>query len=206
MNNTSVDSFLAKGCGRCDCFQTPECKVHTWKGALIALRDILRSSDLTEEMKWGFPCYTLDGKNVVMLAAFTDSCAVSFFKGILLTDPSGILERPGPNTHAGRLLRFTSVDQVVARRELVVGLVREATTLQRSGAEVPGRDDEALPAELQEVLDGDPSVQAAFDALTPGRKRSYIFHVSRAKQSTTRAARVERSIPKILAGKGFNER
>lgn len=207
VNRTSVDSYLAEGCGRCDRFQTPDCKVHTWAAALVVLRDLLRATELTEEMKWGSPCYTLDGKNVVMLTAFNDSYALSFFKGILLTDPDGALEPPGPNSHAGRLLRFTSVDEVVSRRELAAQLVREAIELQRSGAEVPARErTEAMPDELQEVLDADPRTRAAFDALTPGRKRSYILHVSGAKQSTTRTARAERAIPKMLAGKGFNER
>lgn len=207
MNNTSVDSYLAEGCGRCDRFRMPSCKVHTWAEALAALRDLLRTSALTEEVKWGQPCYTLGGKNVVMIAAFDDSCALSFFKGILLTDPDGLLERPGPNSHAGRLFRFTSVEEVAARRALAAQFVEEAIALERSGARVPTRErSEPMPDELQEALDAHPRVQAAFDALTPGRRRSYVLHVSGAKQSKTRAARAERCIPKILAGKGFHER
>ena len=207
INNTSVDSFLADGCGRCDRFQTPECKVHTWTAGLVALRDLLRSTDLTEEMKWGSPCYTLNGKNVVMITAFNDSFALSFHKGVLLTDPDGVLERPGPNSHAGRLLRFTSTDEVGPRRELAARFVQQAIELERSGAEVPARTKtEAMPPELRELLDTDGQVQAAFEALTPGRQRSYVLHVSGAKQSTTRSARAARCVPKILSGKGFNER
>jgi uncharacterized protein YdeI (YjbR/CyaY-like superfamily) len=207
VNTTSVDSYLTDGCGRCPRYQTPQCKVHTWADGLELLRQTLRESDLTEEMKWGSPCYTLEGKNVVMLMAFNASFALSFMKGILLTDPEGMLERPGPNTHAGRLLRFTSMEDLRARRELAADFIRQAVALQRSGAVVPARQHaQELPEELQEVLDADARVQAAFAALTPGRRRSYILHVSGAKQSKTRSARSARCIPKILAGKGFNER
>lgn len=207
MNNTSVDSFLADGCGRCDHFRTPQCKVHQWTEPLGVLRQLLRASELTEEMKWGSPCYTLDGKNVVMLAAFTDHCAISFLQGALLTDEGGRLERPGANTHAARVVRFTTAGEVRAQRAALQGFVEEAVALARSGARVPPPpQSEPVPEELQARLDADPALRAAFEALTPGRQRSYVLHVSGAKQSRTRAARVERCIPKIHAGKGFHER
>jgi len=207
MNTTNVDSYLAEGCGRCDRFQTPSCKVHAWGPVLVELRALLQGCGLAETLKWGQPTYTLDGSNVAMIAAREDSCAISFFKGVLLDDPDGVLEKPGPNSHVGRLLRFDDVEQVRAHRGAAEALVKQAMEVQRAGTPIPAREDEPeVPAELQDVLDGDPTVQAAFDALTPGRQRSYVFHVSGAKRAQTRARRAERCVPKILAGKGFNER
>ncbi|PKN57532.1 MAG: hypothetical protein CVU56_10375 [Deltaproteobacteria bacterium HGW-Deltaproteobacteria-14] len=207
MNTTSVDAYLADGCGRCDQYQTPQCKVHLWTSALVELRALLVASGLSEEMKWGSPCYTLDGKNVVMLTSFKDHCALSFFKGVLLADERGVLAAPGPNSQAMRLFKFTSRDEVRAQRELVVRYLEEAIALERAGATVTfAASPEPMPAELSAQLAADPALSAAFDALTPGRRRSYILHVSGAKQAKTRAARAERCVPLILAGKGFNER
>ncbi|MEZ4317765.1 MAG: YdeI/OmpD-associated family protein [Myxococcota bacterium] len=204
MITRDVETYLAEGCGRCELFQTPQCKVHLWTDALQELRGLLNASELTEEMKWGSPCYTLDGKNVVILASFKDNYALSFFKGILLPEADA-LEKPGPNTHAGRVLRFRSVGEVHEKRELVARLIEQAIAVERSGAQVeaPARSEE-MPEELMEVL-SDPVVADAWDALTPGRQRSYVLHVSGAKQSATRASRAEKSIPKILSGKGFHE-
>ncbi len=207
MNETSVEAYLADGCGRCELYRTPQCKVHRWTDALVALRALLRASELNEEMKWGSPCYTLGGKNVVMLSSFKDYCALSFFKGALLDDERGVLERPGSNSNAARLLKFTTVGEVRAARRRVTGFIAQAIEVERSGktVDVP-RSPEPIPEELQAMLEANPEVKVAFDALTPGRRRSYILHVSGAKQSKTRAARAERCIPKVLAGKGFNER
>lgn len=204
---TSIDTYLAEGCGRCDDFQTPRCKVHTWAAELAALRAILLATELTEEMKWGSPCYTLDGGNVAMLGALRDCCSVSFFKGSLLADPEGALEAPGPNSQAARLLRFRSLAEVEARRELLGRYLAEAIALERAGAKVVfERAPEPLPDELLERLDGDAALAEAWDALTPGRRRSYVLHIGGAKQAATRAARVERCAPMILAGRGFHER
>ena len=206
MNNTSVDSYLEDGCGRCDLYQTPQCKVHTWARELVALRALVNATELDETMKWGTPCYTLDGKNVVMVSAFNGWCGLSFFKGVLLDDPDGLLDVPGPATHAGRVLKITGPDELEARRTAAQGFVRQAIELERAGAEVPKRTtDEPMPDELIAVLDGNPAVAEAWDALTPGRKRSFVLHVGSAKQAKTRVARSEKCIPKILAGKGFNE-
>lgn len=207
MNTTSVDAYLADGCGRCELYQTPQCKVHSWTETLKALRTLLLDSGLTEEMKWGSPCYTLEGKNVVLLGALKDSCTLGFFKGVLLTDERGDLEPPGPNSQAVRLFKFTSPKEVRAQRTLVVRFIEEALALERAGAQVTFlKSPEPMPAELRTRLDVDPALSAAFEALTPGRRRSHVLHVSGAKQSKTREARVERCAPKILAGRGFNER
>lgn len=207
MNRTSVDSYLQDGCGRCDRYQTPTCKVHRWTPALVALRALLRSTVLTEEMKWGAPCYTLDGRNVVMLGALQDCCTLSFFKGAALVDEEGALERIGPNAHSGRVLRFRSVEDALARSEQALRFVEQAIALERSGGKVPPRaGPEPVPAELEQRLAADTALRAAFDALTPGRRRSHVLHVSGAVQSATRARRVERCVADILAGRGFNER
>ncbi len=207
MNRDSVDAYLSDGCGRCDRYKTPQCKVHLWTEALVQLRAILLESGLTEAMKWGSPCYALDGKNVVMLVSRNDYCALSFFKGALLTDERDVLAPPGPNSQAARLLTFTSARQVEASREYASRLITQAIELERSGAKVQFRRSPGpVPDELQARLNADAELRAAFSALTPGRQRSHILHVSGAKQRKTREARVARCVPKILEGRGFNER
>ncbi len=207
MNNSSVDAYLLDGCGRCEHYQTPNCKVHLWTDALMALRALVLESGLAEEMKWGSPCYTLDGKNVLMIASFREYCCLSFFKGVLITDDNGLLQSPGPNSRHARLLKFTSVDEVTKHRESIVRLINQAVEVERSGQKVTtGDEPAALPAELEERLEGDAMLRDAFDALTPGRQRSYIIHISGAKQSETRERRVEQCVPKILIGKGFHDR
>lgn len=207
MNNSSVDSYLKDGCGRCDLYQTPQCKVLLWTDALVILREILNTSELEETMKWGSPCYTLNGKNVIMLGSFRDSCVLSFLKGSLLEDPEGVLQIPGPNSRIARVLRFRSADEVLSLRPQIVAFVEKAIKAERLGLKVvtEGGDD-TLPEELQDRLDVDPDLKDAFEALTPGRKRSFAIYVLGAKHTDTRKTRVERCIPKILEGKGFNER
>ncbi len=207
MNDASVDSYLQDGCGRCDRYQTAECKVHRWTEALKLLRELVSESGLTEEMKWGSPCYTLNGKNVVAIASLNDFCALSFFKGAILKDELGVLEAPGPNSRHVRYLKFTSAEDVEARREVAVALIARAIQAERSGKKVaPPPAAEPMPDELQARLEADPALAAAFEALTPGRRRSHILYVSGAKQSKTRQDRAGRCRPKILAGKGYNER
>lgn len=207
MDTTSVDAYLADGCGRCAHYQTPACKVHLWTDALVALRALLGETELVEEMKWGSPCYTLDGKNVVALWARAEHCALSFFKGAAMADDDGLLSSAGPNSRYVRLLLFRSLADVERLRPQTEALVRQAIDLQRAGVEVVVDDaPEPVPVELEERLEADPDLQLAFAALTPGRRRSHVLYVSGAKQSATRAARVERCAPKIMAGRGFNER
>lgn len=207
MNNTSVDSYLREGCGRCEHFQKPSCKVHLWTKALEALRELALASGLREEMKWGSPCYTLGGKNVVMITAFRERCGLSFFKGSALVDDEGALEAVGPNSRVARWLAFRSHDEVLARRALAARLIEQAIALERAGGRVASVvEPEPVPVELAQRLEVDPDLRRAFEALTPGRRRSHILHVSGAKQSETRARRVERCAEDILLGRGFNER
>jgi uncharacterized protein YdeI (YjbR/CyaY-like superfamily) len=207
MINATVDAYLREGCGRCEHYKTPECKVHRWSSILEGMRALLRESGLTEEVKWGSPCYTLGGKNVVMMMSFKDTCALSFFKGAALTDEEGLLEQPGPNSRFGRFLKFRTHADWVARRGRAKTFVEQAIALERAGKKVvPSSAPEPMPAELEEKLSTDAKLRGAFEALTPGRRRSHILHISSAKQSETRARRVERCAVDILSGRGFNER
>jgi|SRR5690554_1692816 len=207
MNTGDVDSYLEDGCGRCKHYQTPECKVHTWAEELRALRELVRSTELEEHLKWGSPCYGLEGQNVVMIGAYRDNCVLSFLKGAALPDPTKILEKPGPNTRYSRVVRFRSLDEVVKRRDALAQLLLEAIVFERSGKEVEvDADDEALPEELEQRLEADAGFKEAFEALTPGRQRSYQIYIAGAKRRETREARVERALPKIMEGKGWNER
>lgn len=207
MNTTSVDAYLADGCGRCDLYQTPSCKVLRWTDILVALRALVNTTGLTEEMKWGSPCYTLDGANVLMVSALKEAACVSFFKGTLLSDTAGILESPGPNSQAYRLIKFTSLAELDAHREATIALVTQAIALERAGAKVTfAKAPEPVPAELQAILDADPALAAAFAALTPGRQRSHVIHVSGAKTTAARTSRAGKCAEKIREGKGFLDR
>lgn len=207
MNNSSVDSYLSEGCGRCEHFQTPHCKVHLWTDALRKLRELVLESGLEEEMKWGSPCYTLGGKNVVMLASTRHYCAISFLKGGAIKDEEGLLEKPGPNSRIARMVKFTSAQEVDDRRQHIVGFLKTAIELEKSGTKVElDHAPEPLPEELEERLEADLELKEAFEALTPGRRRSFVIFVSGAKQAATRHSRVEKCIPKIYSGKGYNER
>jgi uncharacterized protein YdeI (YjbR/CyaY-like superfamily) len=207
---TDADAFFVDGCGRCDDYATSACKVRTFAEPLAALRELLRSTELHEAMKWGSPCYTLDdddGPKVCMLSTLRSGAVVGFFQGVLLSDPDGLLVAPGPNTQAARQLRFTTVEEVDAHRDALLRFVAQAIELRRSGAEVPMREaPEPVPDELQALLDSDATLAESWEALTPGRRRSFVLHVGSAKQSKTRVARAERCIPKIRAGKGFHDR
>lgn len=207
MGPESVDAFLRDGCGRCEHHATPRCKVRSWTAALVALRALVQAEGLSEEVKWGHPCYTVDGRNVLMLGALRDRCTLSFLEGAALPDDDGLLERPGPNSHRARLVSFRSAEEVDARRDAVRRLVVAAVARARSGERLPDRvDEDPIPAELEARLDADPALRAAFDALTPGRRRSHVLHVAGARGAETRARRAERCAPEILAGRGFHER
>ena len=206
--NPAVDLYLAEGCGRCPLWQTPQCKVHDWQAELKALRPILLSSGLTEELKWKMPCYTFENNNVVLMSAFKEYCALSFFKGALLKDPQGILEKPGENTQAARLIRFTNVQQIVDLAPVISAYIAEAIAVEKAGLTVEFKqvDELAIPAELQDKFDDDPAFQMEFEALTPGRQRGYILHFAGAKQSSTRTSRIEKYTQKIFDGQGMYDR
>ena len=205
--NDSVDNYLIEGCGRCPLGGTPDCKVHRWHDALILLREIVLACGLTEECKWGVPCYTEQGKNILMVSAFRNYCSISFFKGSLLADPNDLLEKPGPNSQAGRLIKFTSIDQIDLIQEDLKRYIYEAVEVERAGLKIErGKRMEPLPDELLERFVQDPVLKSAFEALTPGRQRGYILHFSQPKQSKTRTARIEKCAPMILSGIGLHDK
>lgn len=180
-----------------------------WRDEIAELRRIVLECGLTEEVKWGAPCFTADGGNVVIIGVLNDYCCLSFFKGVLLKDPEGILHAPGENSRSGRLIPFTAVDQILAQEATLKAYVDEAAGLERAGATVDfakDREDLPVPAELQARFDEDPAFRAAFEALTPGRRRGWILHFSGAKQAATRASRIEKAAPRILDGKGMHDR
>lgn len=178
-----------------------------WRDELAALRAILLDSPLSEEFKWRSPCYTFRQGNVATLWGLKESCVLGFFKGVLLKDPAGLLVAPGENSRSVRMIRVTSVAEIAALDAVLRDYVRQAIEAERAGLKVDFRkDDLAYPEEFVDRLDADPELRSAFDALTPGRQRGYVLHFSRPKQSKTRTARIDKSAPKILAGKGLDDR
>lgn len=178
-----------------------------WQKETDELRQIALDCDLTEEIKWGKPCFTFLKKNVAIVIPLKESCALSFFQGALLQDPKHILERIGEHTQAGRWTKFTSVREIAALRSTLKDYLHEAFELAESGKRIQLKKptEYPIPEELQTRLDDNAVLRSAFARLTPGRRKSYIFHVSSAKQAKTRAARAEKCVPMILSGRGFNE-
>ncbi|HUV68075.1 MAG TPA: YdeI/OmpD-associated family protein [Terracidiphilus sp.] len=181
-------------------------KAKKWQAESEKLRAILLEFPLTEELKWGEPCYTVQGKNVVLIGGFKDYCTLLFFKGALLSDPKGVLIAPG-KLQAGRQIRFTSLGEIVAMERALKIYIHEAIEVEEAGLKVQLKKHQEyeVPQELKNKLDTMPALKAAFEGLTPGRQRGYMFHISGAKQAQTRAARVEKCVPLILAGKGLND-
>ncbi len=177
-----------------------------WPDEMTSLRPILLGCGLTEEIKWGKPCFGHEGGNIVIMQEMKNFLALMFFKGALLDDPDGVLEEQGPNSRSARRIRFTSVDDVNRLTDTVRAYVDQAIGVEDAGLEVGPAPELELVEELQERLDRDPALATAFATLTPGRQREYNLYVSGAKQAKTRRARVEKFVPKILEGKGFRDR
>lgn len=204
--NPKVDQYLIDGCMRCPLGGTPGCKVNDWQEELKALRRIVRACGLVEELKWGAPCYTFQQKNVVMVSALKECAVLSFFKGSLLNDTHKLLDRPGEHSQAARLIRFTNVQEIVEKESMLKAYLFEAMEVEKAGLKVDfKRNPEPIPVELQQVMDENPPLKVAFEALTPGRQRGYILHFSQPKQSKTRHTRIEKCIPQILAGEGLHD-
>jgi uncharacterized protein YdeI (YjbR/CyaY-like superfamily) len=191
--NPKVDAFLRKA--------------EKWRAEFEALRTIVLDYGLSEDLKWGWPCYAVDKRNVLLMHGFKDYCALLFFKGALLKDPKGILIQQTKNVQAGRQVRFSDVRQIVAMENVLKTTIRDAIDLERSGAKVKLKTtaEFAVPDEFQARLDNNSALRSAFGSLTPGRRRAYLLHFSSARQSKTRAARVENAVPKILEGKGLDD-
>ncbi|HEX5553924.1 MAG TPA: YdeI/OmpD-associated family protein [Chitinophagaceae bacterium] len=182
-------------------------KAGKWQKEIKELRSIILDTQLAEDLKWGCPCYTFEGSNIVLIHVFKDYCAVLFFKGVLLKDPKKVLIQQTENVQAARQMRFTSVEEVKKHGAALKAYIFEAVQVEEKGLKVPMKKtrDFAMPEEFQNRLDEDPELKAAFEALTPGRQRAYLFHFGEAKLSKTRAARVQKAIPQILEGKGLDD-
>ncbi|HKK46533.1 MAG TPA: YdeI/OmpD-associated family protein [Balneolaceae bacterium] len=182
-------------------------KVGKWQQEMEELRRIVLDCGLNEAFKWGKPCYTFQESNIVIIQGFKDSCALMFFKGVLLDDADDILEKPGENSRISRRIPFTGVQEIVEMESSLKSYIYEAIEAERAGLEVNlEKNPEPVPEEFQKKLDENPALKQAFEALTPGRQRAYILHFSGAKQSKTRERRVKKYIPKILEGKGLQDR
>ena len=182
-------------------------KDRPWREEMLALRRILLSEGLTETLRWRQPCYQAGGGNVALLAPMKHGCAVSFLKGALLDDPAGDLEAPGENSRSARFMRFAGPGDIQAREAALRAFIRAAAENERAGRKVDfAGDDLDLPEELQAALEADPDLNAAWAALTPGRRRGWVLHFRGAKKADTRAGRVTRARPRILEGMGIHDR
>lgn len=182
-------------------------KAKRWKEEYTKLREIILSCELTEEVKWGNPCYTLQKKNVVLIHGFKEYCALLFMKGALLKDPQGILIQQTENVQAARQIRFTSVQEIIDLEPVLKAYIQKAITVEASGQSVEFKKSAeiSIPEELQLKFAELPALKTAFEALTPGRQRAYSLYFSDPKQAKTRVARVEKYVQQILGGKGLND-
>ncbi len=178
-----------------------------WAAEIAEMRRLLGEFPMQEECKWGKPTYTVDGKNVVILQGFKEYFALGFFQGALLKDPKKLLVQLG-QTQAGRVMKFTGAKEIAARAATIKAYVREAIAVEKAGLRVEKKktEDFPVPEELTARFKSNPKFKRAFEALTPGRQRGYLYHFAQAKQSATRAARIEKAMPAIYAGRGFLER
>jgi len=182
-------------------------KTKKWQEEFEKLRTIILDCGLTEELKWGCPCYTFEKSNIVLIHGFKEYCALLFFKGALLKDAKGILIQQTENVQAGRQIRFTNVREIVKIKTILNAYIHEAIDVEKAGLKVKYKkaSEFKIPEEFQNKLDETPALKKAFDALTPGRQRGYIFYFSQPKQSKTRESRVEKCMQQILNGKGLND-
>src|SRR6267142_5680941 len=182
-------------------------KAKKWQEELEQLRTIVLDCGLTEELKWGVPCYTFEKRNIVLIHGFKEYCALLFVKGALLNDPKGILIQQTKNVQASRQIRFTNVREIVKLKPVLKAYIYEAIEVEKAGLKVPLKKTKefSMPGEFQNKLNENRALKKAFNALTPGRQRAYILYFSQPKQSKTREARVEKCMPRILNGKGLND-
>jgi len=191
--NPKVDVFLSKA--------------QKWQEEFEKLRMIILDCQLTEELKWGVPCYTFEKRNIVLIHGFNEYCALLFFKGALLNDANGILVQQTENVQAARQIRFTNVQEIVEMEPILKAYIYEAIEVEKAGLKVDFKKtpEYIIPEEFQKKLDEIPTLKAAFESLTPGRQRAYILYFSAAKQTKTRESRIEKCMPQILNGKGLND-
>jgi uncharacterized protein YdeI (YjbR/CyaY-like superfamily) len=191
--NAKVDAYIGK--------------LKQWREETEKLREIVLACPVTEELKWGVPCYTVDDKNVVLIHGFKEYCAILFVKGALLKDPKGILIQQTENVQSARQVRFSSLQDIVRLQAVLKTYIRAAIEIEKAGLKVPlkSTDEFDVAEEFRNKLETTPKLKTAFEALTPGRQRAYLLHFSSAKQSKTREARIEKCLPLIFEGKGLND-
>ncbi len=191
--NPKVDAFISQA--------------EKWQDEYKKLRAIVLACPLTEELKWGVPCYTVQDSNVVLIHGFKDYCAILFVKGALLRDDQGLLIQQTDNVQAGRQIRFTTLQEIVEREPAITSYIIQAIEVEKAGLKVPPKKtaDYAVPEEFQTQLDASPALRTAFEALTPGRQRAYLLHFAAPKQAKTREARIEKYLPKIFDGLGLDD-
>lgn len=202
----NAETYFSEGCGRCSLGGTPECKVHRWQQELLALRRIVLECGLTEESKWGVPCFTFMGKNVVLISALKDCCILSFFNGALLHDEHGILSFAGPNAQVDKVIRFTRLENMLKMEDWIKAYIFEAIEVEKAGLKVQKSKMPDIPEELKHKFEEIPALKAAFEALTPGRQRGWVLYFSQPKQSQTRVKRIENCVQKILKGEGLHDK
>ncbi len=177
-----------------------------WKDEMNTLRTIILDCQLAEDFKWGKPCYSFQGKNIVIIQGFKEYFALLFFKGGIMKDFEHLLVKMGENTQAGRQMRFENVQDILDKKSIIKDYIFEAIEIEERGEKVEiKRETTPIPEEFQIKLNENPELKSAFESLTPGRQRAYLFHFSAPKQSKTRESRIEKSIPSILDGKGMND-
>lgn len=191
--NAKVDALLEKD--------------NKWKEEFIALRQIACTAQVVEEFKWGNPCYTVNGKNVVLIHGFKDYCALLFMKGALLTDSDGLLVQQTENVQAARQIRFKNLQEIESNSEKILSYINKAIEVEKAGlkVEVNLETEKITPLELQQKFQENPELEEAFEKLTPGRQRAYLLYFSQAKQAKTREARIEKYVQPILDGKGLKD-
>jgi uncharacterized protein YdeI (YjbR/CyaY-like superfamily) len=192
--NAKVDAYMSRA--------------KQWREESEKLREIVLACGLTEELKWGVPCYTSDDKNIVLIHGFKEYCALLFMKGALLKDPKGILITQTENVQSGRQIRFTSLKEIAKLAPTLKAYIKEAIEVEKAGLKVEMKKTEEFPVpeEFRRVLDDDPAYRDAFEALTPGRQRGYLLYFAGAKQSATRLSRIEKCRDKIFDGIGWNDK
>lgn len=207
ISNPQVDAYLIDGCGRCKFAATPKCKVNNFKTELKLLRMLIQDCGLTEELKWGMPCYTFENKNILILAAFKNYCAISFFKGALLKDSKKLLFTPGENSQATRSFRFTNVNEIEKQYSNIKLYIKEAIALEKQGKKIEFKQtaDDLMCEEFEKALQKSAALKKAFYALTPGRQRGYLLYFSQAKQPQTRESRINKYRENIMNGKGLQD-
>lgn len=204
--NTQFNKYLTEGCMRCKFGGTPQCKVLKWVAELQLLRQIVLETGLTEEIKWGVPVYTYNGKNVVTVNALKESANIGFFKGVLLTDKHKILQQQG-NLQSDRIVKFRTIHDIEKLKDVLTVYVLEAIAIEQSGKKVEFiKNPEPIPHELLQAFENDPEYKEAFYKLTPGRQRGYIIYFSQPKQTETRIGRIEKYKQQVKNGVGLNDK